>query len=100
MERADAPAALHQGHDRALIGGAVVALLGDGRTPCGARARLLDRAVVGLIGFHNFAFATERRKVQIAATHRLADAVENEPSGVVLATKRAVELVGGKALLA
>lgn len=79
MERTDVAVALNQRNDRAFVGGAGPAALGEwtaaGRL--GADLGFLDRAVIGFVGLNDFALATERPKA--ARTHCFADTVAHEP---------------------
>ena len=97
MERADVAAALDKRDDGALVAGPLAAL--DRAAAWRVLRRLRsDVAEVGFVGFHDLAFAAQR--AQAPSAHRLADAVRHEPSGLVTDVQRAVELVGGNALLA
>ena len=84
MEGADVAAALHKGNDRALVRGTTLAALGERAPACrlAANLGLIDRAVIGLIGLNDLAFAAQRAKV--ASPHGFADAVAHEPSRLVI----------------
>jgi hypothetical protein len=54
--------------------------------------------VVGFVGLDNLALTTERSEA--ASAHALANAMAHEPRGLVRDVERAVQLMGGNALLA
>jgi hypothetical protein len=101
MERADAAAALHQGDHNAFASGTATAL-GDVRAALALvrRLRISLLAEIGFVRFDNLTVPAERRQIEAATAHRFHDSVMQEPSCIVLAAQFAVELVGGKALLA
>src|ERR1700681_4954459 len=75
IERANAAAALNEGDDRALVRG--LAALDEGASAGRRGARLLDRAVVGLVGLHDAASAAQRA-ADAAVSHGLTDAMAHE----------------------
>src|SRR5436190_17815246 len=98
MKRPHAPAALHQRNNRALVFWSPRAARIIWATFTVRRdARLFGFAVIGLIGFHNRAAATQRAYVASIA-HGLADAMRHEPCCLVTDIQGAVQLVSRDAL--
>src|SRR4051794_12450154 len=98
MERAHGTAALDQRDNGPLLANvlselvrAALALLGN--------AGLIDRPVVRLVNLYDLAWATHGRHIEAATAHCLHHAMVEEPSGVVLTAKVAMQLHRREAVL-
>src|SRR5579872_93241 len=97
MKRADATAALDKGHDGALASRTSLAAFGVGTAPAlWRRLRVLLRAEVRFVDFDYAAVPAHGGKA--AVTHCLANAVGQEPRGLVSHAENAVQLVRAYAL--
>src|SRR6185437_8109418 len=92
---------LNQRDDRTLVCEAPASFLGELPTASGRGAHLLafDAAKIGLVGFDDLPRAAHRRKIEAAFAHCLHHTMMQEPCGIVLAAKLAMQLMRGDPLL-